>query len=174
MGLGHSFLPSSSRCVSSGRGHSQNKPERKQCYKSTYRRRGEQWGIRLDLVRRVAEVGRPLMLACSAEPRCLPGAKISSYIEDVEAVYPRPGLSLCLLMPLLHLLDASIQGRNTRTRPLSRRLMVVGMSRAARHGHRQQCMTTPAGGWMQAVGWLHAPLHLLDDAIRRKDHVRGL
>jgi hypothetical protein len=60
--------------------------------------------------------------------------------------------------------------RNTRTRPLSRRLMVVGVSRAARHGHRQQCMTTPARGWRRAVGRLHAPLHLLDDAIRRKDH----
>jgi hypothetical protein len=51
------------------------------------------------------------VLACSAEPRCLPGAKISSYIEDVEAVYPRPGLILCLLMPLLHLLDAAIHGK---------------------------------------------------------------
>jgi hypothetical protein len=111
MGFGHSFLPSSSRCVSSGWGHSRNKPERMQCYKSTYRRRGEQWSIRLDLVRRVAEVGRPLVLACSAEPRYLPGAKISSYIEDVEAVYPLPGLVLCLLMPLLHLLDPAIHGK---------------------------------------------------------------
>jgi hypothetical protein len=109
MGLGHSFLPSSSRCVSSVRGHSRNKPERKQCYKSTYRRRaGGAMEHTSGFGAACGWSGCPLVLACSAKPRCLPGAKISSYIEDVEEVYPRPGLVLCLLMPLLHLLDAAI------------------------------------------------------------------
>jgi hypothetical protein len=64
-------------------------------------------------------------------------------------------------------------GRNTRTRPLIRRLMVVGVSRAARHGHRQQCMTTPAGVWRRAVVvlcLLMPLLHLLDAAIHGKEH----